>query len=295
MFVTYPIGEERGGGMNKTVGKIMLCMTIAFGVFLLKPVKAEAAAYEQLPEVVFDADYYYNTYADLQEAIGYDEEALRNHYFQFGIVEGRAGSAEFNCIMYMKNYSDLREAFGYNYLAYCLHYEQYGKEEGRIANQLLDNAEEGNIVVSGSIIGSYSTEYNAKIQRATNVVLAASRINGVVVMPGQEFSFHRTVLPRTPENGYVEAPVIVDKEYVPGYGGGICQVSSTLYAAMLQAGVPATERYPHSIEVSYIPVGMDATISGSYKDLKFVNVFEKPLLILATTDETGTLTVSIVE
>lgn len=284
--------------MNKLVRKMMMLLVAVYaGLLLAKPLDVEAAASSaQLSEVVFDADYYYNTYTDLQTAIGYDVEALRNHYFQFGIVEGRSGSEEFNCVIYMKNYSDLREAFGYDYLAYCLHYEQNGQSEGRIANQLLDSNEDGDapVVVSGSVIGSYATEYNAKIPRATNVVLAASRINGVVVMPGQEFSFHQAVLPRTPENGYVEAPVIVGKTYVTGYGGGICQVSSTLYAAMLNAGLPATERYPHSIEVSYIPVGMDATISGSAKDLKFVNIFDKPLVILATTDETGTVTVSIV-
>ena len=143
-----------------------------------------------------------------------------------------------------------------------------------------------------SLLGTYTTKYNAKIPRATNVALAANRINGVVLNPGDLFSFTTTILPRTPENGYVSAPVIVNKEFVPGIGGGICQVSSTLYACMLTCGVPALERHPHSLPVSYIPAGMDATISGTAVDLKFVNPYNKPLMISASPDN-GSLTVGL--
>lgn len=143
-----------------------------------------------------------------------------------------------------------------------------------------------------SLLGTYTTKYNAKIPRATNVALAANRINGVVLNPGDLFSFTTTILPRTPENGYVSAPVIVNKEFVPGIGGGICQVSSTLYACMLTCGVPALERHPHSLPVSYIPAGMDATISGTAVDLKFVNPYNKPLMITASPDN-GSLTVGL--
>ena len=86
--------------------------------------------------------------------------------------------------------------------------------------------------------------------------------------------------------------MIVNKKYVLGTGGGICQVSSTLYAAMLTAGLPATERHPHSLSVGYIPDGMDATISGNALDLQFTNIFDTPIQIQATADQ-GTLTVSI--
>ncbi len=143
-----------------------------------------------------------------------------------------------------------------------------------------------------ALLGTYTTKYNAKIPRATNVALAANRINGVVLNPGDLFSFTTTILPRTPENGYVSAPVIVNKEFVPGIGGGICQVSSTLYACMLTCGVPALERHPHSLPVSYIPAGMDATISGTAVDLKFVNPYNKPLMISASPDN-GSLTVGL--
>lgn len=141
-------------------------------------------------------------------------------------------------------------------------------------------------------IGSYATAYNPNISRAVNVTLAASRINGVVIQPGESFSFSQTILPRTSANGYVEANMIVDKKYVPGIGGGICQVSSTLYAAMLSAGLPATERHPHSLKMDYIPEGMDATISGNTLDLKFTNIFAEPIQIQASADH-GTLTISL--
>ena len=143
-----------------------------------------------------------------------------------------------------------------------------------------------------SQIGSYSTAYSSGTSRASNIALAVSRINGVVIQPGESFSFSQTILPRTVANGYVEAPTIVNKKYVPGIGGGICQVSSTLYAAMLNAGLPATERHPHSLKVAYIPEGMDATISGNTLDLRFTNTFAEPIQIQATADQ-GTLTVSL--
>ena len=85
---------------------------------------------------------------------------------------------------------------------------------------------------------------------------------------------------------------MVKKKPFPGTGGGICQVSSTLYAAMLTAGLPATERHPHSLQVAYIPEGMDATISGTALDLRFTNIFAEPLQIQAAADQ-GTLTISL--
>lgn len=255
-------------------------------------VEAAQKAQPQLTRLTFDMDYYYNTYPDLQLHIGYDYSKLYYHYLTYGLQEGRSGSAEFNCLAYKNNYADLQAAFGNNYSAYCTHYEISGKGEGRNAIAGVASEEQAAGQTVSNIIGSYATEYDANIPRAVNVSVAASRINGVVIQPGGTFSFNQTILPRTTENGYVEAPVIVGKTYVPGIGGGICQVSSTLYAAMLSAGLPATERHPHSLEVPYIPVGMDATISGNVKDLKFTNIFEKPIQIYASADN-GVLTVTI--
>lgn len=263
---------------------MVLCFCVLFGG------RADAAQ-ARLTSLTFDADYYYSAYPDLQAAFGHDDSLLYRHYLEHGMAEGRSGSAEFNCLAYRNNYPDLQTSFGDDYRAYCVHYENYGKAEGR-------SAAGGGAVLSApaapasTLLGTYSTAYDPNISRAVNVALAASRINGVVVQPGQGFSFSQTILPRTAANGYVKANVIENGKYVLGTGGGICQVSSTLYAAMLTAGLPATERHPHSLKVSYIPTGMDATISGNVLDLRFTNTFAGPIQIQASADG-GTLTVSI--
>ena len=270
---------------------MLLCFCMLWGSST-----SAAAAPAPLTSLTFDMDYYYNTYPDLQTALGHDYNRLYRHYLDFGMAEGRSGSAEFNCLVYRSLYPDLQASFGNNYRAYCVHYETYGKAEGRMAagdgTALAASAAVPAAAPVAAPIGSYATAYNPNISRAVNVTLAASRINGVVIQPGESFSFSQTILPRTSANGYVEANMIVDKKYVPGIGGGICQVSSTLYAAMLSAGLPATERHPHSLKMDYIPEGMDATISGNTLDLKFTNIFAEPIQIQASADH-GTLTISL--
>lgn len=244
----------------------------------------------KLSEVTFDAEFYYNTYPDLQEVIGKDEQALYKHYLTYGIKEGRFGSEEFNCYTYMNNYGDLRLAFGGDYLAYCEHYEKFGKEEGRNASE----KQEPSIAGDKTLLGTYTTYYDASMTRATNVKVSAERINGIILAPGQEFSYSDVVLPRTRYNGYDLGEQIYGGKIVLGLGGGICQTSSTLYAAMVNAGLPATERYPHSLPVDYVPRELESAIAQGYKDLKFVNIYDKSMQIVATTDDaTGALTVSL--
>lgn len=279
----------------KKIRKALITATCA-SMILGNTLNVSAA---QVSKAIFDVDYYYNTYADLRNAFGYNEAALYNHYIQYGIMEGRSGSEEFNCSVYASNYEDLRQAFGGDITSYCMHYEQNGQKEGRNATELLPGAEKieltGQLSVD-KVLGSFSTAYDPNVDRTINLKVAVSRINDLVFQPGDSFSFSRTILPRNARNGYVKAKVISGGEYVEGYGGGICQVSTTLYNAMLQAGLPATERHSHSLPVSYVPKGMDATIAGTYKDLKFVNVFDKPIKIKAVMDDaSGTMTVSIIE
>ena len=228
---------------------------------------------------VFDAQYYYDHNPDLQESIGMNPEALFEHFATAGAKEGRSGNAEFNLKAYIYNNPDLFLAYKKNLSDYCLHYATIGKQEGRVA---LRQEEQGNI------IGSWTTYYDETVPRAINVRLAAQRINGRILQPGELMSFSNSILPRTKENGYVAAPVIRGF----GIGGGICQVSSTLYAAMCQALMPTVERYPHSERISYLPVGLDATIATGYKDLKFINPYDKPIQLLTSTVD-GALTVTI--
>lgn len=121
-------------------------------------------------------------------------------------------------------------------------------------------------------IASFSTRYDGKnTNRAKNIELAAEAINGTVLSPGERFSFNSIVGPTTASKGYLLAGAYSAGELVENYGGGICQVSSTIYNAVLYANLEIVERYNHSSVVSYVDPGRDATISYGAKDLKFLN------------------------
>lgn len=142
-------------------------------------------------------------------------------------------------------------------------------------------------------IGQYVTYYNAKNEkRSFNILLAAKAINNQVVFPGQTFSFNKVVGKRTKKKGYLVAPVIVKGELSEGIGGGICQVSSTLFNAVDRSGLQIVERYSHSKSVRYVPSGRDATVSWYGPDFKFQNKYNQPILIRARTFE-GKLIVTI--
>ena len=139
-------------------------------------------------------------------------------------------------------------------------------------------------------IGTFSTEYAASnVSRSKNVANAASLINGSVIKPGETFSVHDTISPMTEENGYYNAPSYNNGEVVDSIGGGVCQVSTTLYNAVLRAELEVVERSPHSMVVSYVKPSMDAAIAGDYKDFKFRNNTDVPVLIRGWADS-GTLT-----
>lgn len=134
-------------------------------------------------------------------------------------------------------------------------------------------------------LGKYSTNFGgSSAARANNVRLAASRINGTELMPDEEFSYDKTILPRKASNGYMAAAVYVGNKVESGMGGGICQPSSTLYAAALYANLEIVERHNHSLPVGYIPLGMDATIAEGVLDLKLKNNTGYPVKIVATAD-----------
>lgn len=274
--------------------KILICALLAFSLILSLPAQTVTAANSTVTSsaktdysAVFDADYYYHTYPDLHESIGNDPAALLKHFITTGMKEGRKGNASFQVKAYMYNNPDLMAVYGIKDLsAYYLHYMNCGKAEGRKAV-----FEEGKEFPEGTL-ARYSTTYDTKEERAVNVELAASRINGLTLKPGDTFSYSSSVGTRTLENGYVVAPSFAGGKVVTSVGGGICQVSSTLYAAMLLAGIPATQHYLHSLPVNYVPRGLDAAIVEGYKDLKFKNNFAYPIVLHATAKD-GTLTVSI--
>lgn len=129
------------------------------------------------------------------------------------------------------------------------------------------------------LLGSYSTNCGTSGTRVQNVTTGTSRINGSIVLPGEEFSANAAMEPYTAENGYGEAGSYENGQVVDTMGGGICQVSSTLYNALLYSELQITERYEHSMLVTYVDPGMDAAIADTTKDLKFVNNTDTPILI----------------
>jgi vancomycin resistance protein YoaR len=131
-------------------------------------------------------------------------------------------------------------------------------------------------------IGRYATYYNSnKSERSHNIHLAAEAINNQVIFQGEVFSFNKVVGKRTTEKGYQPAPVIIKGELYDGVGGGICQVSSTLFNAVDQAGIKIVQRYSHSRRVPYVPPGRDATVSWYGPDFTFKNQYNQPILIRA--------------
>lgn len=123
------------------------------------------------------------------------------------------------------------------------------------------------------------TGYN----RGLNIENAANKIDGTLLMPGDEFSYEDKVSPVELSNGYYMAPVIVNGTHKDAPGGGVCQVSSTLYNAELKAGILPTERYNHSKSVSYVQRGLDATLATGSKNLRFKNPYDYPIYIHAYT------------
>ncbi|WP_052350123.1 VanW family protein [Virgibacillus sp. SK37] len=137
--------------------------------------------------------------------------------------------------------------------------------------------------IRGKELGNYVTYYkeNNK-ERSHNISLAANAINNYVLFPGETFSFNKVVGERTKEKGYKRAPVIVKGELAEDIGGGICQVSSTLFNAVDLKGIQIVERYAHSREVPYVPPGKDATVSWWGPDFVFKNMYNQPILIRAS-------------
>ncbi|OBZ13600.1 VanW family protein [Bacillus sp. FJAT-26390] len=137
-------------------------------------------------------------------------------------------------------------------------------------------------VIKVKRIGQYATYYNSNNKnRSHNVSLAAKAINNYVVFPNESFSFNEVVGKRTKEKGYLRAPVIVRGEMSEDVGGGICQISSTLFNAVDRAGLKIIKRYSHSRNVKYVPPGRDATVSWYGPDFVFQNKYDQPILIRA--------------
>lgn len=198
-----------------------------------------------------------------------------------------------------KNYKIVRSVTGID----------FDKEE---AKKALEEAEEGKTVSVAIVkekptinttllkkhlfekdLGTCTTYVSGTNARISNVKLAASTINGIILMPGEEFSYNDRVGERTAERGYQAAPAYFNGKSVNELGGGICQVSSTLYKATVLANMEITEHHNHTYESAYIGLGMDATVSWGGPDFKFKNNMDYPIKITAEYSG-GALTCAIV-
>ena len=133
------------------------------------------------------------------------------------------------------------------------------------------------------MLSTYSTRYSTSDRdRTTNLQLAASKINGTVIMPGETFSYNQVVGERTIAAGYKEAPIYVSGEVVDGLGGGICQITSTLYNAVLYANLEIVERSNHQFVPSYVKASRDATVVYGSIDFKFKNNRDYPIKLVCS-------------
>jgi vancomycin resistance protein YoaR len=143
-----------------------------------------------------------------------------------------------------------------------------------------------------SVVSSYTTTYGGTPGRLNNVQLVSRLIDGTLIKPGGTFSFNETTGERTAAKGFQEAPVIINGELQNGLGGGICQVSTTVFNAAFTAGLPITARTNHALYISHYPLGRDATVNYPDLDLRFTNDTDNWLL-LRTFVGSGSLTVNL--
>ncbi len=150
-------------------------------------------------------------------------------------------------------------------------------------NEILNNIDSN----TGTEISSYSTQIKDKSEgRLVNIELTCSALNGAIIHKGETFSFNQVVGKPTIEKGYKEASIIINHKTEKGIGGGNCQVSSTLYNAVLEAGNSLTviERHPHGKSVTYVPKDRDAAVSYGSLDFKFRNDSNSDICINASSD-----------
>ena len=142
------------------------------------------------------------------------------------------------------------------------------------------------------VLGSCTTYYGPETGRGDNIEIATATLNNRIVRPGEELSFNTQVGPRVPSRGYETAPVFVDGKVEQDFGGGVCQVSSTLYNAVLLAGLTPTARTSHFYPSAYLPAGLDATVADGQIDFVFQNTLPHSVLLRAGAYD-GSLTVEI--
>lgn len=220
----------------------------------------------------YNKDKLMNILADLQDDLYVPEKSAKMFY--------KAGK-----------YSALKETAGkkLNIDESASAFEQYINEKKfedipLIIDDVYPAARVENIKDINSVIASSTTSFSTQdLNRSYNIKYACQKLDGTVLMPGETFSMNNALGPRTLENGYKDAKVIMFDELVDGPGGGVCQVTTTLYVGVLKSLLSVTERIHHSFTLGYVPPGQDATIAENYIDFKFKNNKDYPVSISAET------------
>ncbi|MGL5507947.1 MAG: VanW family protein, partial [Paraclostridium sp.] len=154
------------------------------------------------------------------------------------------------------------------------------KEESIPTNSIKPKYTHEKLSNINSVLGKYETKFNSNnYNRTNNIWIATSKTNNILLDSNEEFSFNQITGKRNTQQGFKEAPIIINGEMKKGVGGGICQVSSTIYNAALYSGLEITQARNHSIPSAYIQKGRDATVSYGSVDLKFKNIYKYPVLI----------------
>ena len=161
------------------------------------------------------------------------------------------------------------------------------------SSEIIAVADETTAVEKVEVLGSFTTKFTAYPKsRALNIGIASERINGIVIHPNEIFSFNEATGPTNKENGYKLAKIFVRGEEKEGYGGGVCQVSSTLLNAALDSDLEILERHAHTKKVHYVAEGYDAATSYGYKDFRFKNIYDYSIKINSIVED-GAITIAI--
>ena len=161
----------------------------------------------------------------------------------------------------------------------------YNASVSIVAKEVVPQMDLATLKNSFKELASFTTKTTSNSNRNTNIRLCSAGISGAVVQPGEEFSVNTLTGERTPAKGYKDATVIKNGVYIEEPGGGVCQVSSTLFNAVIRAGFEITERYNHTIPSSYVNLGEDAAIDYPNKDFKFRNNSSGPVVVVMKFNE----------
>ncbi len=147
-------------------------------------------------------------------------------------------------------------------------------------NEITPSVKTEDVNSINSLLAKYTTKFSTKdSNRVTNIEISAKKTSDILLMPGEEFSYNTLTGRRVKANGYKDAPVIINGKLEQDVGGGVCQVSSTMFNSVMYSGLDITSRRNHSLKSSYVPIGQDAMVSDGGSDFRFENPYDHPVYI----------------